>query len=152
MPGSSCQSAIYSFDSHPYLGLVVTSGDSSVDIEAAVKMVDSSGTRIYWAGSMSNSKGGNLRPDRSRLFATTVKGDGTGSPPYTLTYVGRYDKLRDDILAWDQNNLHGLGANYFGLVASAANGVSSDLINAFNLEGITLAPDGTTAYLPWTEP
>ena len=146
-PGSSCQSAIYSFDSHPYLGLVVTSGDSSVDIEAAVKMVDSSGTRIYWAGSMSNSKGGNLRPDRSRLFATTVKGDGTGSPPYTLTYVGRYDKLRDDILAWDQNNLHGLGANYFGLVASAANGVSSDLINAFNLEGMTLAPDGTTAYL-----
>ncbi|PYM03964.1 MAG: hypothetical protein DMD82_15775 [Candidatus Rokuibacteriota bacterium] len=151
-PGTSCQDAIYSFNAHPHLGLVVTSSDSSADIEACVKMVDSSGVRIYWSGSMSNSKAGNLRPDRSRLFATTVVGDGTGSPPYTLTYVGRYDKLRDDILAWDQNNLHGLGANYFGLVASAANNAIPQSINGFNLEGLTLAPDGKTAYLGFRAP
>ena len=151
-PGSTCAEPIYAFNAHPYLGLVVTSSDSSADLEAGVKMADSSGVRIYWTGSMSNSKGGNLRPDRSRLFATTVNGNGTGSPPYTLTYVGRYDKLRDDILAWDQNNLHGLGANYFGLVASAANNHAPQAIDGFNVEGITLAPDGKTAYIGFRAP
>lgn len=149
-PGSACRAAIYSLNVRT--SLAPTGSDLTADLEACVKLVDASGTRIYWLGSHGNSTGGNLRPNRNRLFATQVLGDGTGSPPYTLTYVGRYDRLRDDILAWDAGNLHGLGANYFGLTASAAAGVGSKLINGFNIEGIAIGPDGTTAYIGFRAP
>lgn len=149
-PGASCKTAVYSFNARPFLA--ATGSDLSADTEAAVKLADSSGTRIYWLGSMSNAKNGALRPNRSRIYATLVNGNGSGSPPYSLTYLGRYDRLRDDILAWDQNNLHGLSANYFGLVASAAANVAPQQINGFNAEGISLAPDGTTAYIAFRAP
>jgi hypothetical protein len=149
-PGASCQTAVYSFNARPFLA--ATGSDLSADLESAVKMVDSSGTRIFWLGSMSNSKSGALRPNRSRIFATLVKGDGSSAAACSLTYVGRYDRLRDDILAWDQNNLHGLGANYFGLVASAAAGVIPQGIDGFNAEGIALGPDGKTAYIGFRAP
>ena len=112
-PGSACAAAVYSLDARPNLGTSQTNPE--VDLEAAVKLTDGPGTRIYWLGSHSNSRTGNLRPNRYRLFATQVGGNGTGSPPYSLTYVGRYDHLRDDLIFWDRNNVHGLGANYFGL-------------------------------------
>jgi hypothetical protein len=149
-PSASCKTAIYSFNARPSLG--ATGSDLSADLEAAVKRGDPSGTRIYWLGSMSNSKSGGLKPSRNRIFATQVVGNGSGSPPYSLTYVGRYDHLRDDILAWDQNNLHGLGANYFGLVASAADGVAAQRIDGFNAEGITITPGGATAYIAFRAP
>jgi hypothetical protein len=149
-PVASCPTAVYSFNARPFLG--ATGSDLSADLESAVKLVDSSGTRIYWLGSLSNSKSGALRPNRSRIFVTLVKGDGSSAAACSLTYVGRYDRLRDDILAWDQNNLHGLGANYFGLVASAASGVIPQGIDGFNAEGIALAPDGTTAYIGFRAP
>ena len=149
-PGASCPTAIYSFNARPLLG--ATGSDLSADLEAAVKLVDAEGTRIYWLGSLSNSKSGALRPNRSRIFATLVKCDTPDTPPCSLTYVGRYDKLRDDILAWDQNNLHGLGADYLGLVASAALNVAPQTISGFNAEGLALAPDGTTAYIGFRAP
>ena len=144
-PGTSCSAAVYSLDVRSSLG---TSGsDRSVDLESAVKRSDGNGTRVYWLGGLGNSKNGALRPNRNRIFATQVLGNGAGTPPYTLTYVGRYDKLRDDLLAWDANNLHGLGAHYFALTASAAVNVPPQQIDGFNVEGLTLAPDGTTAYI-----
>ena len=149
-PASSCASNVYSFNARPDLG--ATGSDLTADLESAVKVIDANGTRIYWLGGLDNTKNGNLRPNRNRVFATLVSGDGSGTPPYTLGYVGRYDKLRDDILAWDINNLHGLGANYFGLAASAALGVSSQQNDGFNVEGLTLAPDGTTAYIGFRAP
>jgi hypothetical protein len=149
-PSTTCRTAVYSFNARPFLG--ATGSDLSADLEAAVKQVDSSGTRIYWLGSMSNSKSGALRPNRSRIFATLVKGECGGAPPCSLTFVGRYDRLRDDILAWDQNNLHGLGANYFGLVASATAGVIPQSIDGFNAEAIALGPDGKTAYIAFRAP
>jgi hypothetical protein len=86
------------------------------------------------------------------VFATRVNGDGTGTPPYTLTYLGRYDKLRDDILAWDTNNQHGLGASYFGLAASAANNVVPKLTSGFNAEGLAFTADGKVAYIGFRAP
>ena len=144
-PSSACQAALYSLDVQANLGL--TGSDLTVDLESAVKVVGAGGARIYWLGSLGNSAGGNHRPNRDRVFATQVLGDGTGTPPFTLAYVGRYDHLRDDILAWDANNLHGLGAHYFGLEASAAVGVSPKAVNGFNVEGLAMAPDGTTAWI-----
>lgn len=144
-PNTACRAPIYSLNVKSNLNF--TGSDPTADLESAVKLVDANGTRIYWLGSLGNSTNGNLRPNRSRIFATQVLGDGTGSPPYTLSYIGRYDRLRDDVIAWDVNNLHGLGANYFGLAASAASGVSPKGVNGFNVEGLTLGPNGTTAFI-----
>src|SRR5580765_653559 len=99
-PASACPAPVYSFNVRPSLNLTSTKPED--DIEAAAR----SGNRIYWLGSHSNSKAGDLRPNRYRLFATQISGVGTGSPPYSLSYVGRYDNLRTDLIAWDQNNLH----------------------------------------------
>ena len=149
-PGTPCAAPVYALDMRPYLVPVTTNPET--DLESAVKVTDANGTWIYWLGSHSNSKTGKYRPDRFRLCATQVSGDGTGSPPYALSYVGRYDHLRDDLVAWDQNNQHGLGANYFGLAASAAIGVAPTRIDGFNIEGLVMAPDGTTAYVAFRAP
>lgn len=133
------------FDYTAVLGLPETGRE--VDIEASTRI----GNRIYWLGSHSNSSEGGVRPNRYRLFATDLAGTGTST---TLTYVGRYDNLRTDLLAWDSSNGHGLGANYYGLTASAAAGVIPEVEDGsgFNIEGLTIAPDGTTGYIAFRAP
>jgi hypothetical protein len=142
----SCHVAIGSFNARPFLG--PTGSDSTADLESAVRL----GGRIYWLGGLGNNKNGTLRPNRDRFFATLIGGNGSGSPPYSLSYLGRYDKLREDIIAWDVGNHHGLGANYFGLAASAASNVAPQLVNGFNVEGLTVGPDGHTAYIGFRAP
>jgi hypothetical protein len=144
-PSVSCAATLYTKNVESSLGF--TGSDLTADLESAAKRVDTTGTKIFWLGSLGNSASGNLRPNRNRVFATRVNGNGTGTPPYTLTYLGRYDKLRDDVLAWDTNNGHGLGASYFGLAASAASGVSPKLASGFNVEGLAFTTDGSVAYL-----
>ncbi|MBK8875016.1 MAG: DUF3616 domain-containing protein [Bacteroidetes bacterium] len=141
--------SVNSFDYTSSLGLTDISGGipREVDIEGSAK----SGTRIYWLGSHDNSSSGNNRPNRSRIFATDISGSGSSA---TLSYVGRYDNLKTDLLSWDQNNVHGLGADYFGLVSSAAVGVipESPDGSGFNIEGLEFAPDNTTAYVCFRAP
>ncbi len=137
---------INGFDYSVSLGVVASNPE--VDIESSVRI----GNRIYWLGSHSNSaSSGALRPNRYRLFATDISGSGAAA---TLSYVGRYDNLRTDLINWDVNNLHGLGANYFGLSASAASGIFPEASSGagFNIEGLTVAPDGTTAYICFRAP
>ena len=138
-----------SFDFTTSLGLTDLSGGlpREVDIEASTKV----GNRIYWLGSHSNAASGNARPNRSRLFATDLTSNGANS---TLTYVGRYDNLKTDIINWDLNNTHGLGANYFGLQASATTGVLPEASDGsgFNIEGLEMAPDNTTAFVCFRAP
>ena len=138
-----------SFDYTSSLGLTDISGGipREVDIEASAQI----GSRIYWLGSQSNASSGNLRPNRNRLFATDLSGAGAAA---TLTYVGRYDGLRTDLINWDVSNAHGLGANYFGLQASAANGVIPEDASGggYNIEGLTIAPDGTTGWIAFRAP
>ncbi len=141
--------SVNSFDYTSSLGLTDISGGipREVDIEGSAK----SGSRIYWLGSHDNSSSGNNRPNRSRIFATDLSGSGSSA---ILSYVGRYDNLKTDLLSWDQNNVHGLGADYFGLVASAAVGVipESPDGSGFNIEGLEFAPDNTTAYVCFRAP
>ncbi|MDO6761516.1 T9SS type A sorting domain-containing protein [Tamlana sp. 2_MG-2023] len=81
---------------------------------------------IFWTGSTSEA-------DRSVIFTTEVSGSGANS---NLTYGDKYNSLHDDLVAWDTNNDHGLGANYFGLT------------NVIEIEALALAPNSTTtAYL-----
>ena len=149
-PTSSCPNPLYTLDVTSSLGLP-DDGDE-VDLEAMAMHPVNGTNRIYWLASHGNSEGGEVRPNRSRLFATTVQGNGTGSPAYSLSYLGRYDHLRTDLCAWDRNNLHGRGSNYFGLAASTNSGVRSTNLNGFNLEGLCFAPDGVTAYLGFRTP
>ncbi|MBD2435604.1 DUF4347 domain-containing protein [Nostoc sp. FACHB-110] len=136
------------FDFTSSLGLTQTNSSGilrEVDIEASTRV----GDRIFWLGSESNNDEGSNRPNRNRIFATDITGTGATA---TLTYAGRYDFLRQDIINWDVNNLHGKGANYYGLAASAATGVGSKVPNGYNIEGLEIAPDGTTAYVAFRAP
>jgi predicted extracellular nuclease len=133
---------VASFDFTSFLGL---SGSSEVDIEASTKL----GNTIYWMGSHSNNSSGNDRPNRERIFATQISGTGANT---SLSFQGYYQFLEDDLIAWDNNNGHNLGAGYLGLAVSAAAGVLPEQSNAFNIEGLTIAPDGTTAYVAFRAP
>ena len=140
---------IASFDYTTALGLTdVSSGlPREVDIEASTRI----GSRIYWLGSHSNASGGNQRPNRSRLFATDITGLGAAA---TLSFAGYYAGLKTDLLAWDSGNGHGLGANFFGFTASTATGIIPETVDGsgFNIEGLTVAPDGTTGWLAFRAP
>ncbi|MEH2271889.1 MAG: CARDB domain-containing protein [Nostoc sp.] len=136
------------FDFTSSLGLTQTDGSGvlrEVDLEASTK-VDN---RIFWLGSQSNSDDGKNRPNRDRIFATDITGTGAST---TLSYVGRYNFLKEDIINWDVNNGHGKGANYYGLAASAATNVGSKQADGYNIEGLEIAPDNTTAYIAFRAP
>lgn len=134
-----------------YLGLTDFYPDGSpreVDIEGLTAV----GNRIYWIGAHSFSLEAEVRPNRGRIFATDISGSGTNM---TLTYAGRYEFLLDDLVYWDENNLHGKGANYFGLRASTQEGVDPKAPDGsgFNIEGLSMAPgSSTTAYVAFRAP
>ncbi|MEO7309228.1 MAG: T9SS type A sorting domain-containing protein [Chitinophagaceae bacterium] len=137
------------FDFSNMLNLPDSSGGIAreVDIEASTRV----GNRIFWMGSHTNASNGNTRPNRSRIFATDISGTGAAT---TLSYVGRYDGLKTDLINWDVTNGHGLGANYFGFAAGSAPGVAPEVADGsgFNIEGLTMAPNGTTGYISFRAP
>ncbi|HEU4663859.1 MAG TPA: lamin tail domain-containing protein [Dokdonella sp.] len=126
--------------------LALTDPDNpELDLEGGFR----AGTRSYWTGSFSNSKNFHVRPNRHRVFAIDLAGAGVAT---TFAYAGRYDWLLEDLVAWDAGNGHGLGANALGFAASSAEGVDSKTSAGFNVEGLALAPDGSTAYLAFRAP
>jgi hypothetical protein len=144
------------FDFNPFLGLTDLYDNGvpkEVDIEAATRV----GNRLYWIGGHSHgslAQGANeaVRTNRARLFATDLSGTGTNA---TLTFVGRYDFLKVDLINWDARNEHGQGSNYYGLAASAAVGVDSKAPDGsgFNIEGLCMAPGSSNvAYLGFRAP
>ena len=121
----------------PFLDL--TDFEDGVAREVDIEGVTRTGDRAYWVGSHSHAEIGELRTNRWKFIATDLVEDGTNT---VVNYVGHYDGLRDDLLAWDQANGHGLGADYLGLVGSASAGVlpkSSDG-SGFNIEGLCMGP------------
>jgi predicted extracellular nuclease len=137
------------FDFTSVLGLTDLSGGvpREIDIESSTR----DGNRIYWVASQGNGSEGQIRVNRYRVFATDLANPG---PTADLAYVGRYDHLRADLIAWDDANGHGLGAGYLGFALGSAAGTPPEVSNGtgFNLEGLTIAPDGTTAYLAFRAP
>ena len=133
---------IAGFDFTTTLALTDTSAGvpREVDLEASLRV----GNRIYWLGSLSNSSSGDYRPNRNRLFATDVSGSGATT---SLSYVGRYDNLKADLISWGD-------ANGYNFTASAAPGVLPEAADGsgFNIEGLTIAPNGTTAYVAFRAP
>ncbi len=108
-----------------------------VDLEAATRSVKIA-NRIYWLGSMSNSKAPfNLQPNRNRLFATTVTGTGAAT---TFSVVGYYGDLRAQLISWGN-------AHNYDFTSSAAQGVDSKQVNGFAAEGMVFGPDSTTLFI-----
>jgi hypothetical protein len=112
--------SVYQFDVNPYLNLSGT----EVDIEGSFRSTTNP-NRIYWIGSLSNSKTGAARPDRNRIFATDIVGTGANA---TLVFVGYYANLRSRIITWGD-------ANGFNFTAKAATGIEPKRIDGFNVEG-----------------
>lgn len=129
--------SIYQFDVNPYLNLSGT----EVDMEASFRS-PTNPNRIYWIGSLSNSKSGESRPDRNRIFATDIVGTGANA---TLTFVGYYSNLRSKLITWGD-------ANGYNFTAKAATGIEPKRIDGFNIEGMEMAPDGTTLYIGFRAP
>jgi hypothetical protein len=130
--------SLYKFDATPYLKLT---GGTEIDMEASFRSPTKS-NRIYWIGSLSNSKSGALRPDRDRIFATDIVGTGANT---TLVFVGYYDELRSKIISWGDSK----GYNFS---AKAASGVEPKRIDGFNIEGLEIGPDNTTLYIGFRAP
>ncbi len=130
---------VNSFD---YSSMLNLPGNKEVDIEASAR----AGDVIYWMGSESNNSDGSARPARDRVFATQITGTGAAT---TLTFLGYYDQLKEDLLNWDAAN-----GNQFNFAADAAPGVPSEgSNNAFNIEGLEFAPGSTsTAYVSFRAP
>ena len=136
---------VASFDFTSSLGLTDISGGvpREVDIEASARV----GNVIYWLGSESNSSSGNPRPNRDRVFATQVNGSGAST---TLSFLGYYDHLKEDLVAWDQAN-----GNQFGFAAGTQSGLPPEdpSLSGYNIEGLEFAPgSSTTAYLAFRAP
>jgi len=111
-------------------------GHPEVDLEAAAKS-PSVINKMYWSGSMSNGAAPfPNKPNRDRLFATTVTGTGAST---AFTFAG-YVNIRTALLAWGD-------ANGYAFTASATAGVDSKAPNGFSLEGMVFGPDNTTLYL-----
>ncbi len=129
--------SLYQFDVNSYLNL----GGTEVDMEASFRSTTNP-NRIYWMGSLSNSKSGEARPDRNRIFATDIVGTGANA---TLTFVGYYSNLRSKLITWGD-------ANGYNFTAKAATGIEPKRIDGFNVEGLEMGPDGTTMYIAFRAP
>lgn len=97
------------------------------DLEGAARIGDT----IYWISSHGQNKDGKERPNRHRLFATTIAIE---SGTIKITPSGKpYRKLRSDLIAAPQ-------LAKFKLDAAAARAPESK--DGLNIEGLAAAPDG----------
>ncbi len=136
--GSGLPALSYDFSS--YLALP-DPGHPEADIEAATRSTTAS-NKMYWAGSMSNGSAPfNNKPNRDRLFATTITGTGAS----TAFTFGGYVNVRAALLAWGD-------ANGYAFTASSQPGVDSKSTSGYALEGMVFGPDNTTLYLGMRAP
>jgi hypothetical protein len=138
------------FDMTPFLDLpdIEAGLPREVDVEASTRV----GSRLFWMGSHSHANIGEIRTNRTRIWATDLSGTGAAS---TLTYVGRYDYLKLDLINWDSHNGHGKGASFYGLGASDADGVLPKAPDGsgFAIEGLAMMPGSTNgAYVAFRAP
>lgn len=107
--------------------LKTTKKHREADMEGAARIGDD----IYWIGSHGQNKDGKDRPNRHRLFATTVK---TQDAKVAILPVGSpYFDLRADLIAAPQLAKYKLGA---------AAKLAPKEPGAFNIEGLAATPDG----------
>ncbi|MBT7299396.1 MAG: DUF3616 domain-containing protein, partial [Victivallales bacterium] len=135
-------------DTAPWLALTST---RETDIEGCAR----DGARAYWIGSHGNNSDGKYRDNRCRLFGTTISGTGDQA---NASPTGYYARLRVDLVNWDNNNLHGKGAKYYGLEASSfshdngISGIEPKRDDGFNIEGLAMGENSSTVYVGFRAP
>lgn len=127
--------------------------ERETDIEGAARI----GDRIFWITSHGRNRKGKLRMNRYRLFATDVAG---AEHDTALTWVGRYDRLIEDMLddtAWEEP------------ITAAAVAVIEDIRSAtqldkervenlapkiagLNIEGLAVDPEGAGLLIGFRNP
>ena len=118
-------------------------GSTTMDIESAAEVDNGGTTDIYWVGSESNGSSGGSRPAADTVFETQVSGSGANT---TMSYVGSYSGLRDDLINWDTDN-----GSPLGFASDSMGQPKAD--NGFNIEGFEFAPGSTTTgYLAFRAP
>ena len=112
-----------------------------VDIEGGVRgIADPSIT--YWIGSMSNNSAFLYKPNRNKIFAMQVLGNGKS---IELKNRGSYTRLREHLIKW--------GDRYgYNFTASAATGKDCKSNDGFNIEGLVFGPDNKTAFIGFRAP
>jgi hypothetical protein len=135
------------------LGLIEIDNDTGLPREVDIEASARAGARVYWLGSHSNGSIDNsakIRTNRYRLFATDLAGSGAST---TQTFVGHYDSLRTfsggitggDLVVWgDQKG--------YDFSSKTVAGVDPESAGGFNIEGLAMAPNGTTAYIGFRAP
>ena len=125
--------------------LAVTEENPETDIEGVTRL----GNRLVWVTSHGRSKKGNFRPNRCRLFATTINPDGK------ITVDGSYSNLLSDLIAYDKTWNLGL-ARAIGTQNSAINmDKVEDLApkkHGLNIEGLAAVADGKTLLIAFRNP
>lgn len=123
--------AVLAWDYDAALGLA----GGELDLEASARLGDT----LYFIGSHSNKKSGAEADSRERLFAVNVSGTGAAT---RFTPAGQHAGLEQALVAWDRDNVHGRGADHFGLAASSADGVVPEAPNGFSIEGLAANASG----------
>ncbi|MFT3681426.1 MAG: DUF3616 domain-containing protein [Ferruginibacter sp.] len=129
---------LYSLDITSAIG-----AEEECDLEGSSASVKyNAGKRIYWIGSLGNSKSGSLKPDRNKALATDVNGTGAAS---TLTVKSYSNQMRNALITWGNGN----GWNF---TAAAAEDMIPKRIDGFNVEGLSITTGGDTAYIGFRAP
>lgn len=116
-----------------------------VDLEAGTLI----GNTLYLIGSHSNKKDGSEADSREVIFSVNISGTGASTE---FEYNGKFTGFETALVAWDAGNVHGLGANYFGLAASSGAGLSPERVNGFSIEGLTSSPTNDALWLAFRAP
>lgn len=133
--------SLYSID------ITTASGAAAeMDLEGATTSSTSfnGGKRIYWIGSLGNSKSGNAKPDRDRVVATDMSGSGANT---TLSVKSYSTKMRTSLIAWGDANTWN-----FTNSASTALAMIPKRIDGFNIEGLTVTNEGEKAFIGFRAP
>ena len=138
-------------DSHPTAKidlskeLSATGKNPETDIEGVTRF----NHRIVWITSHGRSKKGNFRPNRCRLFATTVTSDGK------LTVDGVYNNLLSDLIQYDTTWKLGL-QQAIGTKKGNINTKKSPKLapkeRGLNIEGLCASADGTKLLIAFRNP
>lgn len=117
-------------------------GDEEFDIEGATlsSPAYNNGQRIYWIGSMGNGKNAGDKPYRNRVIATDISGSGASA---TLKVNSYSTEMRKALIAWGD-------ANSWDFSTSTEK--NPKRIDGFNVEAITIAHEGETAYIGMRAP
>lgn len=100
---------------------LVELGSAEVDIEGSFRKNDT----IFMMGSL-------VEQERATIFSVKESGVGANT---TIELIESYTGLRNDLMAWDANDVHGFGADFFGLALP------------FEVEGLSMDPNNAKGAL-----